>query len=80
MALKRREDYVRPPIVAQEHGSTTRATWRFRLGGLVVLALVVYVLVKLFLRFSGIGTEDPGLSGGLGPMVTPRLQLVLAAL
>jgi hypothetical protein len=74
------EDYVRPPIVAHEHSSTARAVWRFRIGALLVLALIVYVLAKLFLRFSGIGTEDPGLGGALGPLVTPRLQLVLAAL
>lgn len=77
------EDYVRPPIVPHEPGSAAGATWRFRIGAVLVLALIVYVLAKLFLRFSGIGTEDPGLGGALGPfgpLVTPRLQPVLAAL
>ncbi|MCW2600586.1 MAG: hypothetical protein JWM02_2415 [Frankiales bacterium] len=61
------EDYVRPPLVARELPSTTLAIWRFRVGALLLLALLTLAVTLLFLHFSGVTAEDPGLSGSLSP-------------
>ena len=60
-----REDYVRPPIVASELAPPSRAIWRFRLIAVLLLLLLTYVVVRLFLHFSGVTAEDPGLGGAL---------------
>ena len=54
------EDYVRPPLVATEAANPAVAVWRFRAVMLLLLAVATYVLVKLFLHFSGVNDEDPG--------------------
>jgi hypothetical protein len=63
------EQYVRPPLVAREAPSPGVALWRFRAVALVLLALLAAGVVALFLHFSNITAEDPGLggAGGLGP-------------
>jgi hypothetical protein len=64
------EQYVRPALVAREAPSTAFARWRFRLLAVVVLVLLVALVVLAFVTFSGVGAEDPGLSGGLSQHVT----------
>jgi hypothetical protein len=59
------EDYVRLPLVPRERGSVALASWRFRVGALIALALLVAAVVWLFLHFSNVGAEDPGLGGAL---------------
>jgi hypothetical protein len=66
------EQYVRPALVARELPSATLATWRFRLGALVVLILLVLAVVLAFVKFSGVGAEDPGLGGALQPVTQLR--------
>jgi hypothetical protein len=63
------EQYVRPALVASESPSRAAAAWRFRLGALLVLILLVAAVIYMFVTFSGVGAEDPGLGGGL-PRVT----------
>ena len=62
-----REQYVRPPVVATEPGSPTVALWRFRIVALLLLVGLTLVVVMLFLHFSGVTAEDPGLGGALRP-------------
>jgi hypothetical protein len=72
------EQYVRPPLLAREPGSVAWATWRFRLLGLLLLALTLALFVYVFLHFSNItGGEDPGLSNGLGPLSSPLPALTV---
>lgn len=73
-----REQWTHPPVVAQEAPSATVARWRFRvLATLLLVALAVGVLL-LFLTFSGVTAEDPGLGVGLGAPAT-ALQVPAAA-
>jgi hypothetical protein len=63
------EQYVRPALVARELPSGAAAVWRFRLGALIVLVLLVGAVVYAFVTAGGVGAEDPGLGGGL-PAIT----------
>jgi hypothetical protein len=64
------EPYVRPPLVARERGSSSLATWRFRLLAAVLLLAAALLVVYLFLRFSNVtGGEDPGL-GAVSPLTS----------
>jgi hypothetical protein len=56
------EQYVRPPLVPREAPPAWRAVWRFRLGALLLLALLVLVVYRLYQEFSGATDQDPGLS------------------
>ena len=67
MARQSAEDYVRPPLVPRELPSPRFATWRFRVGALLLLTLLTLAVVLLFLHFSGVTAEDPGLGGALSP-------------
>lgn len=68
----RREDYVRPPVVALEPPSQLIARWRYRLIAVALLLLTLAVLLWLFVRFSGVTNgEDPGLGGALRQAVIP---------
>lgn len=62
------ERYVRPPLVAHEAAPVWRAVWRFRLLGVVVLALLVLAGFLLFREFTGSTAQDPGL-GALGALL-----------
>ena len=55
------ERYVRPPLVAQEPAPGWRAVWRFRLLGVVLLAVLVLAGFLLFRQFTGSTAQDPGL-------------------
>lgn len=55
------ERYVRPPLLAREPAPAWRAVWRFRLLGLVALALLVLVAVLLFRELTGATAQDPGI-------------------
>ena len=68
MALGAREQYIRPPVVATESASPAAALWRFRLVAALLLLLMTVVVVMLFLHFSGVTAEDPGLGGALNPV------------
>jgi hypothetical protein len=67
MARRSAEDYVRLPLVPRELPSTTFALWRFRVGAAVLLLLLTVAVVWLFLHFSSVTAEDPGLGGALSP-------------
>ena len=56
-----REQWVRPPVVAREPAPAWRATWRFRLIALLLLALLVAGGIQLFRVLSGATAQDPGL-------------------
>jgi hypothetical protein len=63
----RREEYVRPPVVAAEAPSATAARWRYRVTATVLLLLALAFFTWLFLVLSGVtGGENPGISGALG--------------
>ena len=66
--MLRREDYVRPPVVATEPPSARAAVWRFRVvTGLLLLALGLTVLL-LLLKFANVTEEDPGFGIGMAPV------------
>ncbi len=71
MARRSAEDYVRPPLVPREPRSPAVAAWRFRAGAVLLLALLTLAVIWLFLHFSGVTAEDPGLGGALTPAVRP---------
>ena len=75
--MPRSEQYVRPALVARELPATWLATWRFRLVALLALALLTAAVIALFLHFSNITAEDPGLGGALRPV--PPAALTAAA-
>lgn len=52
---------MRPPLVAREPASTAVAVWRFRVIATVLLLALAALVVALFLKFSGVTAEDPGL-------------------
>ncbi len=54
------ERWTRPPLVPREAPPAWRATWRFRLVSLVVLALLVAGAVQLYRVLSGATAQDPG--------------------
>ena len=56
-------------MLAVEAPSAAAAVWRFRLVGLLLLALLALGVVLAFLHFSGVTAEDPGLSGALSRAV-----------
>ena len=58
-----REQYVRPPLLATEAASAIVAVWRFRIIALLLLLGLTLGVVLLFLHFSGVTAEDPGLGG-----------------
>jgi hypothetical protein len=66
------EHYVRPPLVPREAPPPWRAVWRFRLTALLLLALLVLLVYRLYQQFSGATDQDPGLSSlhALIPAVT----------
>jgi hypothetical protein len=66
------EQYVRPPLVPREAPPAWHAVWRFRLGALILLALLVLVVYRLYQQFSGATDQDPGLSSvhALVPVLT----------
>jgi hypothetical protein len=55
-----RERWTSPPLVPREAPGAWRATWRFRLVALVLLALLVAGAVLLFRLLSGASAQDPG--------------------
>ena len=55
------ERWTRPPLVPREAPPAWRATWRFRLVALLLLALVVAGGVQRFRYFSGATAQDPGI-------------------
>lgn len=55
------ERYVRPPVLAQEPTPAWRAVWRFRLLGVLLVALLLLGGVLLFRSFTDATTQDPGL-------------------
>ncbi len=69
MPRRSAEDYVRPPLVPREQRSPAFAAWRFRAGALLLLALLTLAVIWLFLHFSGVAAEDPGLGGALSRAV-----------
>ncbi|MFP5219680.1 MAG: hypothetical protein ACLGIG_08080 [Actinomycetes bacterium] len=56
-----REHWTRPPVVPREPAPAWRATWRYRLVALLLLALVVAGTVQLFRVLSGATAQDPGI-------------------
>lgn len=60
--------YVRPPLLAREAAPRWRAVWRFRLLGLIVMALLIGGLFLAFQALSETTSQDPGLNS-LGPEV-----------
>jgi hypothetical protein len=54
------ERWTRPPLVPREQAPAWRATWRFRLVALLLLALLVAGAVQLFRVLSGATAQDPG--------------------
>lgn len=58
------EDYVRPPLVAEEPGSDRLAAWRFRLVLFVLLAVVVAGIVLAYFALTGGGETNPGFTPG----------------
>jgi hypothetical protein len=60
------ERWVRPPVFAREPAPAWRATWRFRLLALLLLALLVVGGVQLFRVLSGATSQDPGLQSAAG--------------
>ncbi|MGZ6792364.1 MAG: hypothetical protein ACXVFV_05380 [Mycobacteriales bacterium] len=71
--MRRSEQYVRPALVARELPAAWLATWRFRLVALLALALLAAAVVALFLHFSNVTAEDPGLGGALSPAPAPAV-------
>lgn len=67
LSIRMTEHYVRPPLIARELPSPAAAAWRFRVVALLLLALLVAAVVALFLHFSGVTSEDPGIGGALHP-------------
>ena len=65
------EDYIRPPLVAREPASRLLALWRFRLLAFALLAVLTYLVVLIFLRFSGVNAEDPGIGALLSGNPVP---------
>jgi len=58
----RREDYVRPPVVAAEPRSRQLAVWRYRTAAAVGLLVLLLLLLWLVLSFAGVTNgEDPGI-------------------
>jgi hypothetical protein len=58
----RREDYVRPPVVAAEPRSRRLALWRYRLVATAGLLVLLFLLLWLVLHFAGVTNgEDPGI-------------------
>jgi hypothetical protein len=67
----RREEYVRPPLVAAEAPSATLARWRYRLAALALLLVALAFFTWLFLQLSGVtGGENPGIGGLPQPQVS----------
>jgi hypothetical protein len=62
------EHWSRPPLVGRERPPAWRATWRFRLVALLLLALLVAGAVQLFRVLSGATAQDPGI-GAAAPLV-----------
>ena len=61
----RREDYVRPPIVAVEPGSGRAAVWRFRIVfGLVLTAVAIGVFLLYRALVASPGEGNPGFNQG----------------
>lgn len=69
-----RETWVRPPVVAVEPPNPRIAVWRYRLVGLLLLAVLAVLAGWLFLRISGVAAEDPGLGGALAPVTLTALS------
>ncbi len=67
------EQYVRPPLVAAEAPSTSRARLRFRVLGIILLAVLTATVVLIFLKVSNVTSEDPGLPFGLKQAVQQEL-------
>lgn len=66
------EQYVRPPLLAAEPKSARSARWRYRLLAGLFLVLLTVLFVVIFMKVSGVTSEDPGLGVGLGRVtVTP---------
>ena len=55
------ERWTRPPLVPREAPPAWRATWRFRLVALLLLALLVLGAVQAFRVLSGATAQDPGI-------------------
>lgn len=63
------ERYVRPPLTAQEPAPAWRAVWRFRLLGVILVALLLLVGVLVFRSFTDATAQDPGLNA-LGMLIS----------
>ena len=55
------ERWVSPPLVPREPRPAWVAVWRFRLFGLLVLALLVLATVLLYRQLTGANAQDPGI-------------------
>lgn len=54
--------YVRPPLLAREPAPKWRAVWRFRLYGLLVMALLLAGLFLAFQALSETTSQAPDLN------------------
>ena len=54
------ERWVRPPLLAREAPSPALARWRFRLGALLLTALLVALVVLAQRALTGADAQDPG--------------------
>ena len=69
--MRLREDYIRPPLVANEPGSDRAAAWRFRIVfGLVLVALLVGVFFLYRALTGATGEGNPGFEQGAASAVT----------
>jgi hypothetical protein len=66
------ERWTRPPLVPREAPPSWRATWRFRLVGLLLLALLVAGAVQLYRALSGATAQDPGVGAAPAASLSPR--------
>ena len=67
------ERWVSPPLVPREPAPRWIAVWRFRLGALLVLALLVLAVFLLYRQLTGANAQDPGI--GALPSPAPAGQL-----
>ena len=56
------ERYTSPPLVPRELPPAWRATWRFRLVALLLLALLALGVVQVVRVLSGSTEQDPGIN------------------
>lgn len=65
------ERYTRLPLVPREAPPAWRATWRYRVVALVLLAVVALVVAQVVQRLSGTAGQDPGIGGPVPTRTAP---------